>query len=360
MPHPMLARAEALSLRALLGLPPVVMRRLAGRPLILDGQVLDTETQWMLRIKQLLRRPSVESVPIPEGRRLMRREAVLAGGRQPVGEVRELTVPGADGPVAARLYVPRSQVGSGSTAGAAATLSPLLVHLHGGGMVYGDFDTYDAVCRFLAERADARVLTVGYRLAPEHPFPAGLDDCWAAYQWAVEYAEELGADPERVAVGGDSAGGYLAAAVALRAAEAGVPCRFQLLVYPVTNLAEPSESRRMFGRGFYLTDEMIDISERAYLTDPAQARDPWVSVAFTDKIPDGLAPAYVATAGFDPLRDEGEAWARRLADSGVEVTLKRFPGMVHGFFNIVGVGRSNRAAAAEIAARLKAALHPAL
>jgi acetyl esterase len=125
----------------------------------------------------------------------------------------------------------------------------------------------------------------------------------------------------------------------------------------MANLAESSESRRMFGQGFYLTDEFIDLANESYLTDLAQKRDPLVSVAFTEKIPENLAPAYVATAGFDPLRDEGEAWARRLADSGVDVTLKRFPGLIHGFFNIVGVGRSNRAAVAEIAAQLKAALH---
>ena len=122
-------------------------------------------------------------------------------------------------------------------------------------------------------------------------------------------------------------------------------------------MAEKSESRRMFGEGFYLTTEFIDLANSSYLTDVKQERDPLVSVAFTEKIPENLAPAYVATAGFDPLRDEGEAWARRLADSGVDVTLKRFPSLIHGFFNIVGVGRSNRAAVAEIAAQLRAAMH---
>jgi acetyl esterase len=125
----------------------------------------------------------------------------------------------------------------------------------------------------------------------------------------------------------------------------------------MTDMSQGSESRRLFAEGFYLTSEFMDVAERSYLTDPAQAHDPLVSVLLTEKIPEGLAPAYVATAGFDPLRDEGEAWARRLADAGVDVTLKRFPGLMHGFFNIVGVGRTNRAAAAEIAAHLKLALH---
>lgn len=356
-----LARAEAGALRALTALPTALLRWVAGKPVMLDGQVLDTETQWMLRLKELLREPGAESLPIPEGRLAVRRHGGLTGGRQPIGEVRDLLVPGADGAIGARLYVPRAQVGvvsTGSTTGERSSAgSPLLVFLHGGGMIYGDLDSHDAPCRLLAERADARVLALDYRLAPEHPFPAGVEDCWAAYQWVAEHADDLGADPDRIAVGGDSAGGYLAAVVALKAAEAGVPCRFQLLVYPMTNMAESSESRRMFGQGLYLTDEFIDLAHTSYLTDPAQSRDPLVSVAFTEKIPENLAPAYVATAGFDPLRDEGEAWARRLADSGVDVTLKRFPGLIHGFFNIVGVGRSNRAAVAEIAAQLRAALH---
>jgi acetyl esterase len=232
----------------------------------------------------------------------------------------------------------------------------LLVFLHGGGMIYGDLDSHDAVCRVLAERAGVQVLAADYRLAPEHPFPAAVEDCWAAYQWVVEHAERLGADPERVAVGGDSAGGYLSTVVALKAAEAGVPCRFQLLVYPVTNMAEMSESRRMFGRGFYLTDEFIDLASESYLTDHADRRDPLASVEFTEKIPEDLAPALVVTAGFDPLRDEGEAWARRLADSGVQVELRRYPGFIHGFLNVVGVGRTQRAAVHEIADRLAAAL----
>jgi acetyl esterase/lipase len=353
--HDGLVRAEAAALLGLAALPQSLIRLLAGKPVMIDGQVLDPETQWLLRIKQLRGEPGAETLPIPEGRLAVRRHSALTGGRQPIGEVRDLLVPGGDGVIGARLYVPRSQVSTGSASRGGG--SPLLVYVHGGGMMYGDLESHDAACRFLAERADVRVLSLDYRLAPEHPFPAGVEDVWAAYQWVAEHADDLGADAGRLAVGGDSAGGYLSAVVALKAAEAGVPCAFQLLVYPMTNMAEPSESRRMFGQGFYLTDEFIDLANRSYLTDLAQKRDPLVSVAFTEKIPADLAPAYVATAGFDPLRDEGEAWARRLADSGVDVTLKRFPGLIHGFFNIVGVGRSNRAAVAEVAAQLKAALH---
>jgi acetyl esterase len=359
MPHPeipavvrgLLARSEATAFRALMALPEPVKRAIAGKPVMLDGQVLDTETQFMLRLQQLLREPGAETLPIHHGRAAILRQAMLAGGRQPVGEVRDLEVPGADGPLAARLYVPRSQVSTDDP-------SPLLFFVHGGGMMYGDLDSHDAACRFLAERADVRVLAVDYRLAPEHKFPAAVDDCWAAYQWVAENPEQLGADPERIAVGGDSAGGYLSAVVALKAAEAGVPCAFQLLIYPVTNMVEKSESRRMFGQGFFLTAEFTDLAEEMYFVDEEDRRHPEASIAYTEKIPENLAPAYVATAGFDPLRDEGEAWARRLADSGIDVTLRRFPGLIHGFLNVVGVGRSQRAAVAEIAAQLKAGLHP--
>jgi acetyl esterase len=247
----------------------------------------------------------------------------------------------------ARLYVP-----TGSDAP-----DPLLVFVHGGGMIYGDLDSHDAVCRLLAERADTRVLALDYRLAPEHRYPAAVDDCWAGFQWAVEHAESLGADPDRVAVGGDSAGGMLSAVVARRAAEAGVPCVFQLLVYPATDFHEKSESRRAFAQGFYLTQEFMDLAEHSYLAPDDDRRDPSVSVMYAEKVPDDLAPALLVTAGFDPLRDEGEAYARLLAGAGVRVELRRHPGLIHGFLNMVGAGRSQRAAVAEIAAKLKAALH---
>ncbi|HET7386471.1 MAG TPA: alpha/beta hydrolase [Nocardioidaceae bacterium] len=355
-------RAEELALHAAMALPAPVLRRAAGRPVGRDGQVLDAQTQWMLRLRRWAGYPGPETLPVAEGRRAVDRQARLVGGHQPVGSVCELSVPGAAGPLPARLYTPRSAV-------PAAAGSPLLVFFHGGGMVFGSLDSHDASCRMVAERAHVPVLSVAYRLAPEHPYPAGLDDAWAVYQWVAEHSEDLadasgvafgspavgGIDPRRIAVGGDSAGAYLAAAVALKAAEAGVPCAFQMLVYPVTNMADPTSSREMFGKGYYLTDRFIELSRSAYVGQ-ADPRDPGVSLAFTEKIPSALAPALVATAGFDPLRDEGEAYARRLADVGVEVHLIRYPGLIHSFFNQVGVVHAARAAVAEIAVRLGAGL----
>ncbi len=317
--------------------------------MVLDGQTLSPEAQLLLALPRLVRDPAVETLPLHEARQQLRRQLLSVGGHRSVGEIRDLSVDGEEGPIPARFYVPEQQMGS------ARTDWPLLVFFHGGGMIYGDLDSYDAVCGFLAERAGVRVLSVGYRLAPEHPFPAGVEDCWQAYRWAVDHATELGVDRDRVAVGGDSAGGYLAATTALSAAEAGVPCAFQLLAYPVTDQRGGSESRKLFGSGFYLTTQFMSQATELYL-DGHDPSDPRASVLRTSKVPDGLAPAYVVTAGFDPLRDEGEAYARLLADHGSAVELRRFPALIHGFLSVVGAGRESRAAAGEVAAKLRAAL----
>jgi acetyl esterase len=359
LPRRLVEAVEPAALRALLGLPRPVQRRLAGQPVVVDGQTLDAETQWLLRIKELVREPGPETLPIGAARRAILRQARLVGGRQQVGATRDLQVPGGDGPRPARLYVPGSRLGDhepGGTETGRTGPAPLLLFVHGGGMMYGGLASHDALCRFLAERADVLVLSLDYRLAPEHPFPAAVDDCWAALEWTAGHADQLGADPRRLAVGGDSAGGYLSAVTAIRAAEEGVDLAYQLLIYPVTDMAERSESRATFGDGFYLTRGFMDLAEETYLPPGQDRKDPRVSVAYTEKLPEGLAPAYVATAGFDPLRDEGEAYARMLADAGVPVELKRYPGLIHGFANMVGAGRSGRAAVAEMAAKLKGAL----
>ena len=332
---------ETLTVRAALALPGPVQRRLAGRPIVRDGQTLATDTQLMLRLQQLAREPGPETLPFAEGRSAMRRHASISGGKQRVGAVRSLTVAG----MPARLYVPTGATEPG----------PTLLFLHGGGWIYGDLDSHDAPCRFLAERSGVRVLAVDYRLAPEAPFPAAYDDAIAAYCWLVENAETVGAARSRLAIGGDSAGGCLAATTAIEAARKGLPLALQLLVYPGADHTAAGGSRAEFAEGFYLTRAFMDLATDTYVPEDADLRDPRLSPLYAD-LPERLAPAHVVTAGFDPLRDEGEAYARRLEEAGVEVQLTRYPDQIHGFLNIVGMGRSSRAANAEIADRLGAAL----
>lgn len=334
-------RVEKVVARAILGLPESVQRVLGGRAIVRDGQRLAADTQLLLRLQRLTRDPGPETLPIAQGRLALLHQAEVAGGVQPIGTVRDLSV----GDLPGRLYVPT----------AIESPSPLLLFLHGGGFMFGDLDSHDAACRFLAERSGVQVLAIDYRLGPENRFPAAYDDALSAYYWVVENAESIGVDPNRLAIGGDSAGGNLAAGVAIAAASTGLPLAFQLLLYPAVDATRVGGSFEMFSEGFYLTRAFMDLATTSYMAEGMDLKDPRFSPIFAD-VPTGLARAYVVTAGFDPLRDEGEAFARKLAEAGVEVELKRFPDQIHGFFNIVGVGRSSRAACAEIAAKLKAAL----
>ncbi len=337
-------RAREHLLTAALALPPRVQRRLAGPPVRIEGQTLDPEVQLLLRLQRLAREPSPDHADVARGRRVLDDQAAVMGGEQPVGVVVERQV----GELPARVYLPTSLASSSDP-------RPTLVFFHGGGFFAGGLDSHDAACRFLARESGVQVIAVDYRLAPEHPFPAAYDDAVAAYAWVVDHAEELVVDTARLAVGGDSAGGNLAAGVALHAARTRLPLSFQVLVYPFTDPGSDSASSRRFARGLYLTQDFMDLAEDRYVPDPAERVDPRVAVLRAD-LPAGVAPAYVATAGFDPLRDEGEAYARLLADNGVTVELKRYPDLIHGFANVVGAGRTSRAAVAEMALKLKRAL----
>ncbi|MCZ4499894.1 MAG: alpha/beta hydrolase [Marmoricola sp.] len=340
---------ETVLVRAALALPEPVQRTLLRRPVVIDGLTLSSEIQLMLKLQQLAKLPALGMEPLPQARATMAKQTEMIGGSQPIGALREITVDGADGPLPARLYIPSSRFG--------AEPVPTLLFLHGGGHALGSVDTHDAACRHLAELSGVQVLSLEYRLSPEHPFPAGVDDCFAAYRWLVANTAQLNADPERLAIGGDSAGGNLAATTAIQAAEAGLPVAFQLLIYPVTDFANRSTSRKLFdGGGFILEKPGMDKLHRWYLPDAGQDAAPLASVLLRTSFPAGLAPAYVVTAGFDPLRDEGEAYAALLASHGVRVESKRYSSMVHGFFNIVGAGREAVSYNREIAAVLKASL----
>lgn len=240
-----------------------------------------------------------------------------------VGEARLVLAPGPDGPIPIRAFRPQ-----GSKADA---VLPALVYFHGGGWVIGDLDTHDVVCRQLANGAGCAVFSVDYRLAPEYRFPAAVDDCVAATQWLTAQAKALAIDPARIAVGGDSAGGNLATVVALAAREAGGPVLcFQLLVYPAADqrLGFPSIERN--GEGYLLTKGAMHYFRGHYLPKESDWLD-WRASPFLAKTLAGLPPAYVLTAGFDPLVDEGRAYAERLAKEGVATEYKEYPDMVHGF-----------------------------
>ncbi|HET6168333.1 MAG TPA: alpha/beta hydrolase [Marmoricola sp.] len=338
-------RVEAAVLRSALALPELGQRVLAGRPVVIDGLRLSTEQQLMLRLQRLGNQPPMGELPLERSRALVLAQAAAAGGRQPIGAVRELVVDGADGPRDARLYVPSSRVGVRGV--------PTLLYFHGGGQALGSLESHDRACRHLAEHSGVQVLSVDYRQPPEHRFPAGVDDCFAAYQWLVKHADTIDADPERLAVGGDSAGGNLAAVTAIRAAEAGLDVALQFLVYPVTDYVHRSRSRELFDGGrFFLSRTGMDRLSDWYFAPGADRSDPSASPLLRDDFPPGLAPAHVVTAGFDPLRDEGKAYADLLAEHGVRVTHKEYPSMIHAFMNVVGVGEETRRNNRDIAATL--------
>jgi acetyl esterase len=265
-----------------------------------------------------------------------------------MARVERVEIPAHSSPVQARFYVPGGVP--------AEQPAPLLVYFHGGGWVIGSLDTHDGLCRFLAAAAGTAVLSIDYRLSPEHPFPAAVEDSWAGFSWAAENAAALGVDPARIAVGGDSAGGNLAAVVSLLARGAGgTTPAMQLLIYPVTDSAGELPSRRLFAEGFMLTKEDMDLFEGHYLPPGTDAHDPRVSILEIEDL-SGLPPAYVTTAGFDPLRDEGEAYALRMREAGVKVALRRHPGLIHGFANDTAVSRTARGAMLEAAGALRMGL----
>jgi acetyl esterase len=232
---------------------------------------------------------------------------------------------------------------------------PALLYFHGGGWTIGDLDTHDVVCRQLAVGAHCAVFSVEYRLGPEHPFPAAVDDCIAATRYVHANAAALGVDAKRIAVGGDSAGGNLAAVVALQARDAGgPPLAFQLLVYPATDARLGTASHERNARGYLLEREGIDFFRRCYLPD-ARAYTDWRASPLLAKDHAGLPPALVITAGYDPLLDEGKAYAERLRAAGVEVAYREYPDMVHGFLLFGGVLDTANAAVAECCAALRRA-----
>jgi acetyl esterase len=259
---------------------------------------------------------------------------------EPVGKVENLLIPGPGGDLALRLYTP---VAAGSEA------LPALVYFHGGGMVLGNLDTHDGVCRVLAALSGCRVVAVDYRRAPEHKFPASVEDAYAAVSWVEANAAEHGIDANRIAVIGDSAGGTLSAVVCLLAKEKGAPkIGFQVPMFPMTDALAATGSRAEFAEGYFLEKRSIDWFYGHFLPEGTDAADPLVSPL---RAPDmsGLPPAFVMVAGCDPLHDEGLAYADKLRAAGVPVSVADYPGQLHSFVNLSAAFPKARAALGDAA-----------
>lgn len=345
----MLAVGNRAGVKVIPHLPAGLKRLLSGgRAVTIDGNTLDPSLQMLLAAQ---RATGINGLAVAEDAALTRKQfgetvrSVDEPGVHAAG-IRDLSIPGPAGQIPARHYRP---AGEGP--------APLLVFFHGGGWVIGDLDSHDALCRLICRDAGVHVLAIDYRLAPEHKAPAAVDDCYAAYLWAREHAGELGADPERVAVGGDSAGGCLSAVVTLLARDAGVPLpALQWLIYPATDCRGLARSRTLFGDGFLLTKHDMDWFTSSYVDGSGLDRtDPRVSPLLADDLA-GLSPALVVTAGFDPLRDEGEQYAAKLAEAGVVVDSRQMRSLIHGFAQLNVLGGEVARANAEMISALRAHL----
>lgn len=330
---------------------PAGVKRLAsgGRAVTIDGNTLDPSLQMLLAAQKAT---GVDGLVIGDDAAASRANfdalsKTLDERDVRVTAIKSVSIPGPAGTIPARHYRPAD----------GGTAAPLLVFFHGGGWVLGDLDSHDSACRLISRDAGVHVLAVDYRLAPEHPAPAAVDDAYAAYRWAREHAAEWGADPRRVAVGGDSAGGNLAAVVTRLARDAGDPLpSLQWLIYPATDLRGGTRSRSLFGDGFLLTKHDMDWFQDSYVTGSGRDfADPMVSPLLAADL-SGLSPALVVTAGFDPLRDEGDRYADELRAAGVPVDHRRMASMTHGFLNLNALGGGTAAANAEMISALRAHL----
>lgn len=307
---------EKYAARGIANLPTGVAKRLTSK-VVIDGQTLDPHLQIILAVNK--RKGGFETAGSVEGARASYRHiaTILEKPEAPAHETEDRTVDTGDGPVPIRIYQPD-----------AAGLRPAVVYFHGGGYTIGDLETHDGLCRRFCRELGATVIAVDYRLAPEHPFPAGINDCLAVTKWVVNSAQTLGIDASRIAVAGDSAGGNFAAIVSQEVE--GIA--FQLLIYPGTDARVQTRSKELFADGFGLDKTTVDWFFGAYINGASPA-DPRVSPAASSNLA-ASPPTHVATAGFDVLRDEGLAYAALLKEAGVDCTVKNHEALGHGFVHL--------------------------
>lgn len=327
-------------LGALGRLPESAQRRIAGPLEEIDGQTVYPEVGAALRLLNALPGPSFEKLSLEQGRAQIEEEAALFGRTTPVGRVTDFVIDSGAGPLRARRYDPE-RTGAGSAA---------LVYAHGGGFVLGSLDSADSVCRFLCAEAGVTVVSVDYRLAPEHPFPAATEDLLDAYRHVVSVAPSWGIDADRVMVGGDSAGGNLALVTAMqvrdrrrRGVEDLPEPLLQVAFFPWVDFVNSHPSHIKFEFGYFLTTAQLEWYADHYVPDEEQRANPYVSPLLAKDLRD-LGPVYVGVAGFDPLRDEGLAMAERLKEAGNDVRLDVDARHIHAYVNATGVGTTSTAA----------------
>jgi acetyl esterase len=310
--------------------------------------VLHPQTRAFLDLVEQRGLPPTHTLGVADARRFYRdRRSFTQPAPPDVAEVRNLEASGPNGVIALRLYRP--------SATQAAEVLPVLVYFHGGGWVIGDLDTHDTLCRSLSNQARCAVVSVDYRMGPEHRFPAAVNDCIAATRWVHDAAAQLGIDSTRLAVGGDSAGGNLAAVVSIDARDhPGPRIVFQLLIYPATNQHRDAPSHAQNGQGYLLTRDTMDYFAGHYFADKAQYDD-WRASPLLHPDLSNLPPSLIVTAGYDPLRDEGAEYAQRLTQAGNRASYVNFPRQIHGFVSMGRILDESHTAVALCASELRRA-----
>ena len=304
---------------------------------------LDPQAAALLKSMEESDAPPFHECTPEEARIMYDKGSELVRGEPPEPHSLEsINIPGQAGPIDAWVYKPSEDKGL-----------PILVFFHGGGFVFGSLKSHDTVCRSLCMEAGCIVVAIDYRLAPENKYPAALDDAWDATQWIASHADALGGDPNRLAVGGDSAGGCLTAAVTLLAKESGLPkiCK-QLLIYPCTDITRSYESHKTFAEGYRLTSDLLDWFYGHYFSEQDNIRHWKASPLFSGDLAN-LPSAFIISAGYDPLQDEAKAYAKKLTEAGVKTKLTHYDGMLHGFITMPGVLDKASEALTECASELK-------